>query len=137
VRDDLRRGSTTLFSRVASVGAPLDELTARLLHMSSRVSGRMDRMPHGSPALKRLLRMSWQSLIVMAVAQAEAFFTPRFATEMERRSPFRFEFLRARQKRLAGRRGLYTNLFEVFLEPSGSGQPEPSCNLSSAALANI
>lgn len=117
VCEDLRRGSRTLFTRAAASGVPLDALTAQLLTMSDVVSGRMERMPNGSPALKRLLRMSWRSLIVMAVANAEEFFSPAFADAMERQSPFRFDFLRARQRRVEGRRGLYANLFDAFLEP--------------------
>jgi hypothetical protein len=125
VREDVKRGSRTLFSRAASNGKPLDAVTARLLNMSDAVSDRMDQMPHGDRVLKALLRMSWRSLIVMAVAQSYKFFSPGFVAEMEGRSPFRFDFLRARQKRLAGRRGLYSNLFDAFLEPREGNDCEP------------
>jgi hypothetical protein len=81
--------------------------------------------------------MSWRSLIVMAVAQAHEFFSPAFLAEMEQKSPFRFGFLRARQKRLAGRRGLYANLFDAFLEPRENGRSETVCNLSEIVSANI
>ena len=76
----------------------------------------MEALPHGDPALKRLLRMSWRSLIVMAVARSHRFFTPAFLAEMEHTSPFRFAFQRASHKRLSGRRGLYRVLFDSFLE---------------------
>ena len=132
VREDLRSGAQTLFSRAAAAGAPLDAPTARLLNLSGRLSARMDRLPHGSRELKALLRMSWRSLIVMAVAQTEEYFTPAFAAEIERRSPFRFAFLRARQKRVARRRGLYANLFEIFLAPQSADR---AASLSGAALA--
>jgi hypothetical protein len=137
VREDLRRGSATLFSRNAAAGRPLDSLTARLLEMSGTVSDRMDRLPHGSPVLKGLLRMSWRQLIVMAVANVQEFFTPQFAAEMERRSPFRFAFLRARQKRLEGRQGLYSNLFDAFLEPGQDAVDKIPYNLNRIAPANI
>jgi hypothetical protein len=137
VREDVRRGSRTLFSFAAASGARLDDLTARLLNMSGEVSDRMGRMPNGGRALKGLLRMSWRSLIVMAVAQAHEFFSPAFLAEMEQKSPFRFGFLRARQKRLAGRRGLYANLFDAFLEPRENGRSETVCNLSEVVSANI
>lgn len=137
VREDVRRGSRTLLSRAAASGVPLDELTARLLNMSAEVSNRMDRMPNGGRTLKGLLRMSWRSLIVMAVAEAHEFFSPEFVAEMERRSPFRFAFLRARQNRLTGRRGLYAHLFDAFLEPREIGPCETVCNLSGIVSANI
>lgn len=137
VRGDLRRGSRTLFTGAAAAGIPLDELTARLLNLSGKVSDRMDRMPDGGRVLKELLRMSWRSLIVMAVAEAHEFFSPAYLREMESRSPFRFGFLRERQKRLAGRRGLYANLFDAFLEPRQSSPSVTACNLSGVLSANI
>jgi hypothetical protein len=117
VIDDVRRGSATLFSRTAAAGKPLDDLAARLLNMSERVSDHMDCIPHGEPMLKSLLRMSWRSLVVMSVANAQECFTSHFLANMERRSPFRFDFLRARKDRLEGSRGLYSRLFEAVLEP--------------------
>jgi hypothetical protein len=117
VREDARRGSVTLFSSAAAAGTPLDGLATRLLNFSDRVSDKMDRMPNGTVVLKGLLRMSWRSLIVMAMADSREFFTASFLAHAERHSPFRFEFLRARRDRLAGRRGLFATLFEAFLEP--------------------
>jgi hypothetical protein len=125
VREDARRGSITLFSRAAVTGTPLDGLATRLLNFSEHVSDEMDRMPHGSAMLKGLLRMSWRSLIVMAMADSREFFTEKFLAEAEKRSPFRFEFLRARRDRLAGRRGLFATLFEAFLEPREEPGEEP------------
>jgi hypothetical protein len=116
VREDLQRDSVTLFSRAAAMGVPLDALANQLLCFSERVSARMDELPHGSAMLKDLLRMSWRSLIVGAVADSHEFFSNEFLAEMERSSAFRFEFLRARRKRLASREGLYATLFDAFLE---------------------
>ena len=76
----------------------------------------MDRLPHGTRMLKDLLRMSWRSLILMAVADAQQFFSPAFLAELEPSSPFRFDFLRARNQKLAGRQSLYAVLFDAFLE---------------------
>ena len=120
VQDDLKHGSATLFSRAAAAGIPLDDLVRQLLALSERVADQIERLPHGEPALKRLLRMSWRSLILMAVARSHRFFTPAFLAELEPASHFRFDFLRARHKRLAGRRGLYKVLFESFLESEAS-----------------
>ena len=116
VEDDIKHGAATLFSRSAAAGLPLDNLVRQLLAFSERVADQIDRLPHGEPALKRLLRMSWRSLILMAVARSQPFFSPAFLAELEPACSFRFEFLRARHKRLAGRRGLYKILFESFLE---------------------
>jgi hypothetical protein len=116
VREDLQRGSVTLFSRAVASGRPLDALATQLLSFSEQVGARMDKLPGGTAVFKDLLRMSWRSLIVGAVADSHEFFSPGFLVEMERSSPFRFEFLRARRKRLASREGLYATLFEAFLE---------------------
>lgn len=120
IHDDLQRGSTTLFSRAVAQGTPLDRLVMQLLGFSERVAARMDGLPNGSQTLKALLKMSWRSLIIGAVADAYQFFTPAFLEEAERYSPFRFVFLRARRKRLTSRQGLYTVLFEAFLEAPDS-----------------
>jgi hypothetical protein len=64
----------------------------------------------------------------MAVARSHRLFSRSFLAECEPASPFRFEFLRARRKKLAGRRGLYKILFESFLESDEadlSNLPQP------------
>ena len=116
VREDMRRGSVTLFSRAAVLGRPLDGLVIQLLNFSEQVGARMDHLPNGAEMLKKLLRMSWRSLIVGAVANSHEYFSPGFLDEAERWSPFRFEFLRTRNERLTSRQGLYAILFEAFLE---------------------
>jgi hypothetical protein len=121
VNEDLRRGSLTLFSRSALMGNPLDSLVIQLLNFSEKVGARMDDLPAGTPMFKNLLRMSWRSLIVGAVANSHEFFTPAFLEQAERWSPFRFAFLRARRERLTSRQGLYATLFEAFLESRDNG----------------
>jgi hypothetical protein len=116
VRDDMRRGSVTLFSRTAMLGRPLDGLVIQLLNFSEQVGARMDHLPNGTEMLKKLLRMSWRSLIIGAVANSHEFFSSEFLEEAERWSPFRFEFLRTRNQRLTSRQGLYALLFDAFLE---------------------
>ncbi|MDT7813351.1 MAG: hypothetical protein QOJ42_3267 [Acidobacteriaceae bacterium] len=124
VREDMQRDSITLFSRAAELGRPLDDLVIQLLNFSERVGARMDDLPDGTPMFKELLRMSWRSLILGAVAESYEFFTPEFLEEAERCSPFRFAFLRARQKRLTSRHGLYAVLFDILLEPSDDDDSE-------------
>ena len=119
VKEDMRHGSVTLFSRAAGEGRPLDALAIQLLHFSERVGVLMDRLPHGAPIYKDLLKMSWRSLIIRAVADSHAFFSRTFAAEAELCSPFRFGFLRERRERLTGRSGLYVMLFDAFLEAGG------------------
>jgi hypothetical protein len=118
VKDDLRRSSITLFTRAAAAGQPLDALVVQLLNFSQHVASRMDRLPHGSALLKDLLRMSWRSLILMAVADAPQFFSSVFLAELESCSAFRIEFLRNRNKNLAAREVLYARLFDAFVEAS-------------------
>jgi len=52
VREDLERGSVTLFTRAVTQGKPLDALILQLLHFSRQVADRMDPMPCGIPGLK-------------------------------------------------------------------------------------
>jgi len=119
VRDDLRRGSLTLFTRAAKRGEPLDHVVLRLLSFCEQVARRMRRLSNGSDRLKDLLEMSWRSLIISAIADAHQYFSPGFLMRAQHCSPFRFEFLRARGQRLASRQGLYTVLFDLFVETSG------------------
>lgn len=120
--EDLERGSQTLFTRAAAEGQPLDGLVTQLLNFSEQVAGRMDRLEKGSGPLKELMRTSWRLLILMAVADAPAYFTPGFLAELEPCSSFRFGFLRARKEKLAGRKALYPFLYEAFLDGAESDQ---------------
>jgi hypothetical protein len=124
VREDLRRGSLTLFSRAALLGRPLDALVMQLLNFSEKVGARMDHLPNGTQTFKKLLRMSWRSLIIGAVANSHEFFSPAFLEQAECWSPFRFAFLRARKERLTSQQGLYATLFEAFLESRESDYGE-------------
>ena len=125
IHEDLLRGSVTLFSQAAMRSERLDELVFQLLRFSGRVADQMDHLPAGDVTLKNLLRMSWRSLILMAIAYSHEFFTPQFLSEAECCSPFRFGFLRERRDLLAGRRGLYAKLFDAFLEPVGNDEAVP------------
>lgn len=116
VRDDWRNGSSTLFTRAIARGIPLDSLVTQLLNLSQHVAAEMDQLPGGDDTLRELLRMSWRSLIVMAVANVPEYFTPQFLEMLERCSPFRFAFLRKRNQRFAGQKGLYGILFDAFVE---------------------
>jgi hypothetical protein len=128
VREDLRRGSITLFTRAVAQGKTLDGLIRKLLNFSKQIADRMDCMPHGSPALKNLLRMSWRSLILMAVADVQGYCSPAFLADLEPSSSFRFQFLSERREQLAGRQPFYDVLFDAFVEGGAdnrSGLPMP------------
>jgi hypothetical protein len=105
VREDLARGSATLFTRAAAQGEPLDSLVMQLLRFSQRVAAawmqgwRTARQPEGSAAHELALAD------LMAVADAQSCFSPAFLAELEPCSSFRFDFLRARNEKLAGRQG--------------------------------
>jgi len=114
LREDLLRGSSTLFTRAAMRGVTLDALVMQLLNFSDCVAQQMDGLQEGAEVLKRLMRMSWRSLIVGAVANAHEYFSAGFVVEAEKSSPFRFAFLRSRQERLASKQGLYHSVFEAF-----------------------
>jgi hypothetical protein len=125
IHEDMKRGSITLFSRAAASGKPLDGLVVQLLNFGEEVGTRMDGLPNGSETLKTLLKMSSRSLIITAVAHSHEFFSAAFLAEAQCCSPFRFEFLRARHERLASRQGLYTMLFDAFLEGREGDEDEP------------
>jgi hypothetical protein len=125
VREDLRRGSLTLFTQAVAMGEPLDCLVNQLLNFSDLVGARMDQLPEGTEMFKQLLRMSWRSLIVRAVADAHGFFSAEFLEEIEESSPFRFAFLRARQQRSSGQQGLYAMLFDALVEAREDEDGEP------------
>jgi hypothetical protein len=128
VREDMRRGSVTLFTRSAMQGKSLDTLVIQLLNFSEHVAAGMDHLPKGTRMLKNLLRMSWRSLIIGAIANSHEFFSSRFLQEAEQWSPFRFEFLRARNQRLTSRHGLYATLFDAFLEARDDNHELPLPN---------
>ncbi len=138
IDEDVRRGSSTLFSTAARRGECLDRLVIQLLQFAERVGTQMEALPHGEAMLKDLLRMSWRSLILMAVAESHRYFSPGFLREAEAWSPFRFGFLRERRARLAGRRGLYATLFELFLaggEGAAAELPMASARAAQVAYA--
>ena len=133
IREDLRRGSATLFTLAAAERIPLDSLVAQLLNFSERVAGELNTFPGGTATLKDLLRMSWRSLIIAAVANVPEFFSSAFLRDLERSSPFRFSFLRARNRKLAARGGLYSAVFNTMIDEPESEDPADAGSLLSHA----
>jgi hypothetical protein len=121
--EDLRRESATVFTRAVRRKESLDELVKQLLAFSARVAAEMEALPHATPMLRRLLPMSWRSLIVEAVADARGYFSRRFLRELESTSPLGLRFLRRRHQRLRRRRGLYEGVFDALVDgQEGAGQ---------------
>jgi len=116
VREDLRCGSATLFTLAIAEGRPLDSLVAQLLNFSEHVGAELDGFPVGTVVLKNLLRVSWRSIIIAAVANVPEYFTAAFLSELECASPFRFSFLAERRQSLAGRRGLFARTFSAMVD---------------------
>jgi hypothetical protein len=123
VGEDLRRGSQTLFTRAIRSGCPLDSLATQLLNFSEHVATRMNQFPCGTTTLKNLLRISWRSIILAAIAEATEYFSPAFLDAVEAGSPFGFDFLESRNKKLARRNGIYTRLFHAILEEPATPSP--------------
>jgi len=119
--EDLERGSLTLFTRAAREGQPLDGPAAQLLCFGEDVFARLEALPRAHAILRDLLRKSWRSLVLMAVARHAEFFSAKFAAELEAESPFRFAFLRAHGEKLTGRAGLMEQLMVILVGRPGDG----------------
>jgi hypothetical protein len=118
-------------------GIPLDALVMQLLNFSDRVAAGMDNLQDASQLLKDLMRISWRSLIVGAVAESHQLFSPAFLDEAERLSPFRFDFLRKRRARFTSSRGIFAPLFDAFLEDEDTEQLLPGSRDLSGPQVNV
>jgi hypothetical protein len=118
IQDDRRCGSTTLFTRAVERGELLDGHVLQLLSLADHVALDLEVLA-GSQCLKDMLRMSWRSLILAAVADAQQFFSAEFLVAAEGCSPFRLGFQRSRRQQLASREGLYATLFDLFADTEG------------------
>jgi hypothetical protein len=118
VIEDRKHGSQTLFTHRIHHGQQLDAVTRQLLLFSECIATQAEQLPHGSQVLRDLLRQSWRSLIVGAVAEAREFYSKSFVAEMEAWSPVGFAFLHSRKKKMLRRNGLFANVFQAFLEES-------------------
>ena len=120
MREDMKRGSVTLFSRRAALNKPLDSLVVQLLRFGEEVGTRMDGLPNGGEEIKlNPTTTSWRSLIIAAIARPhESSLSLDFSAEAERCSPFALNFSWARgTRRLVSRqRSIYDVFFDAFLE---------------------
>ncbi len=116
---DRSRGSLTLFTRAAAQGT-LDKITNRTLHFSQYVMTQMPGPRNASLRLNALLAASSRMLLIRSAANAPDAYSTDYLGELEKYSPFRFDFLRSREKRFARRRRSYARLFEYAV----SGIPD-------------
>ena len=131
VLQDCRDGARTLFSEAAS-REPLDALTSRALQFGGRVMAMMRGVAApGCQALEELMERSSASMFVRSVGDAAELYSPAYVEAVEKRSPFRFEFLRARRKQFEKRSPLVLRLFEAFLE---GDEDEPAFPLLPGSL---
>ena len=116
VQQDCRDGVLTVFSQAAP-NEKLDAITARTLQFGGRVMLELRALPAPDcAALEDLIARSATSMLIRSAGEAPELYSAAFLAELERHSPFRFEFLSARRKQFARRSGLLVRLFEAFLE---------------------
>jgi hypothetical protein len=113
LREDYRAGSVTVFSKALSNRESLEFLTNRTFHFSEKVLGAAENLTGGSGILKQLLTASSRSLLIRSVACVAEYYTDGYARELESYSPFRFGFLRDRERRLSKRQKMMGQLFEM------------------------
>jgi len=110
VAADARDGIRTAFSEAAG-REPLDAATSRAFHFGARVLADLNGIGAAAPpAIKELIRTSFFMLLTGAVGEAWQFYSAAYVQELERRSPFTFEFLRSRRRRFTRNRGILERL---------------------------
>ena len=114
VSSDLQRGSLTLYTQRAG-REPLDQITSRTLQFGRSVLAQIEGLESANPILHELLRRSSKLLLIRSAAGAQELYTPQYLAGLETYSPFRFDFLRQREKELARRKREYGALFEDLI----------------------
>jgi hypothetical protein len=124
VAADARDGIRTVFSRAAG-REPLDAAANRAFHFGAHVLAGLDGIGAGAPvAIKELIRTSFFMLLTGAVGESRQFYSAAFVREMERRSPFTFDFLESRRRRFTRKRGILERLAAAFATDELSGAEE-------------
>jgi hypothetical protein len=135
VAADARDGIRTAFSEAAG-REPLDAATNRSFHFGARVLADLDGIGAAAPpAIKELIRTSFFMLLTGAVGEARQFYSAAYVRELERRSPFTFEFLRSRRRRFTRSRGILERLVGAL--SACDAPPEPSRSHARAELYNL
>jgi hypothetical protein len=114
VAADTRDGIRTVFSEAAG-REPLDAATDRAFQFGARVLAGLDRIGATAPAaIKELIRTSFFMLLTGAVGEARQLYSAAYVRELERRSPFSFDFLQSRRRRFTRKRGILERLAGAF-----------------------
>ncbi len=108
---DRKRHSLTLFTHAAN-REPLDTMTSRTFHFSRFVMAELAQLSTCPQVLKELLARSSRLLLIRSAAALPEHYTTSYLSRLQNHSPFRFEFLRARERRVLRRRRSYSQLFE-------------------------
>ena len=114
VAADAGDGIRTVFSEVAG-REPLDAVTNRAFAFGTRVLAGLDGVGATAPAaIKELIRTSFFMLLTGAVGEARQCYSAAYVRELERRSPFTFDFLHSRRRRFTRKRGILERLAGAF-----------------------
>ena len=123
VAADARDGIRTAFSEVAG-REPLDITTNRAFHFGARVLTDLDGISAAAPpAIEELIRTSSFMLLTGAVGEAHQFYSAAYVRELERRSPFTFEFLQRHRRHFTRKRGILERLVGAFSTSEVSPAP--------------
>jgi hypothetical protein len=135
VAADTRDGIRTAFSEAAG-REPLDAATNRSFHFGARVLADLDGIGAAAPpAIKELIRTSFFMLLTGAVGEGRQFYSAAYVRELERRSPFTFEFLQSRRRRFTRSRGILERLAGAL--SACDAPPEPSRSYARAELCDL
>jgi hypothetical protein len=120
LESDRQRGSRTLFTEAAAQGT-LDRVTNQAFHFGQTVMAEMSELETTTPALVEMLARSSRTLLIRSAAGLPQYYPAPYLERLETYSPFRFDFLREREKRFLDRRRTYAKLFEQVVESDWDG----------------
>jgi hypothetical protein len=115
LREDSKAGFVTLFSTAATKGEPLDNITSRTFRFGEAVLASVDGLAGGSAILKQVLLSSFRSLLTRSAACASTHYTDSYLRKLEEYSPYRFAYLKSRERRAGKHRKSMLRLFELFV----------------------
>lgn len=114
LESDRRRGSRTLFTEGAARGE-LDRVTNQTFHFAQTVMAEMAELETTTPALVEMLARSSRTLLIRSAANLGKDYRAGYLEKLESYSPFRFDYLRQREKRFLENRRMYAKLFDQIV----------------------
>jgi hypothetical protein len=112
LKGDTARGSLTLFTGASAFG-PLDGVTNKTFRFSQSVMREVAALPTCPAVVTQLLERSSRMFLIRSVAGAAPSFSKAYLHRLEQHSPFRFGFLKSRERRCYRRRRQYGQLLET------------------------